>query len=65
MRACTSKQAPYSPTSQNDKEGASRGERAPILVVFPLDCVDEGVSCMVRCIFHVGADARHNEGDVE
>ena len=34
------------------------GERAPILVVVPLDCVGGVFFCMARCIMHIGANAR-------
>ena len=47
------------------KEGVGSGERAPILVFLPLDCVGEVFSYMVCCVPQIGAGARVDVGNVE
>ena len=47
------------------KDGVGSGERAPILVFLPLDCVGEVFSCVACCIPQIGAGARVNDGNVE
>ena len=41
------------------------GERAPILVFLPLDCVGDVFSYMACCIPQIGAGARFDNGNVE
>ena len=64
MGACTSE-----PTSTcrhiKRKEGVGGGERAPILVFLPLDCIGEVFSYMACCIPQIGAGARVDDGNVE
>ena len=65
MRACTSEPtSPHVDTSER-KEGVGSGERAPILVFLPLDCVGEVFSYMTCCIPQIGAGARVDDGNVE
>ena len=47
------------------KEGVGSGERAPILVLLPRDCVGEVFSYMACCIPQIGAGARVGDGNVE
>ena len=47
------------------KEGVGSGERAPILVFLPLDCVGEVFSYMTCCIPQIGAGARVDDCNVE
>ena len=47
------------------KEGVGRGERAPILVFLPLDCVRKVFSYMACYIPQIGAGARVDDGNVE
>ena len=63
MRACTSE--PTSPRHSERKVGVGSGERAPILVFLPLDCVGEVFSYMAYCIPQIGAGARVDDGNVE
>ena len=44
------------------EERVSSGERAPILVFLPLDCVSEVFPCIACCILQIGAGARVNGG---
>ena len=56
---------PHHKSNSERKEGVGSGERAPILVFLPLDCVDEVFSYMACCIPQIGAGARVDDGDVE
>ena len=47
------------------KKGVDRGERAPILVFLPLNCVGEVFSCMTCCILQIRPGARVNDGNVQ
>ena len=47
------------------KKRVGSGERASILVVLSLDCIDEMLSCTARCILQNGADARINDCNIE
>ena len=47
------------------KKGVGRGERAPILVFLPLDCVGEVFSYVACCIPQIRADARVDDGNAE
>ena len=47
------------------KEGVGSGERALILVFFPLDYASEVFSYMACCIPLIGAGARVDNGNVE
>ena len=47
------------------KDGVGSGERAPILVFFPLDCVGEVFSCMACCILQIGDGARVDDSKFE
>ena len=64
LSACTSEPTSRHIDSDGKKEVGS-GERAPILVFIPFDCVGEVFSCMACCILPIGAGARVNEGNVE
>ena len=46
-------------------KGVGSGERAPILVFLPLDCVGEVFSYMAYCIPQIGACARVDDRNVE
>ena len=47
------------------KEGVGSGERAPIPVFLPLDCVGEVFSYMTCCIPQIGTGARVDDCNVE
>ena len=66
MKACTSERAKFTTRRHSErKERVGSGERAPILVFRPLDCVGEVCSCMVCCIPQIGAGGRFDDGTVE
>ena len=64
MRACVSEPTSTCRHSER-KEGVSGGQRAPIHVFFPLDCIGVVLSYMACCIPQIGADARVDDGNVE
>ena len=47
------------------KEGVGSGERVPILVFLPLDCVGEVFFYIACCIPQIGVGARVDDGNVE
>ena len=47
------------------KDGIGSGERAPILVFLPLDCVGEVSSYKACCIPQIGVGTRAVDGNVE
>ena len=66
IRACTSEPtSPHTCRHSERKEGVGSGERAPILVFLPLDCVGEVFSYVAYCIPQIGAGTRVDDGYVE
>ena len=47
------------------KEIIGSGERIPILVFLPLNCIGKVVFCMAYCILQTRAGAMVNDGNVE
>ena len=46
-------------------EGVGSGERVPILLFVPLDCVGEVFSSLACCVLEVGAYARVDDDEIK